>query len=1497
MYHNFSYESNEGVDDNLEEMLRIGAALRQAQDEDVMQALNTQSSKKDTDVNNLFFFVIAANWMRRSWPILFGRAIDSQLSASWREDLIGRIVNEDLITLSSSTNVISSEIAGSIRSSNSYHGVERSGLNELAKKAKTLCQNPLSSDSGIELLDVHEKKLVKQQHQCHRMRRDDIQVNSDYFLVGSNVWLLLKEKFGYDYEVRLRCQFSPQGAESCLEAVVLESEDVKISGGNISSTATLTRLPEVTIPIPLSGRFPYEEFLGTKVALPAHSVSIDTEYKPIIGPLNRTRDDKPTSMTYHLIPVKPADQNHLGASSNEHQPKQPSVAGNNVSDDEEDYDTKRHDASHRLLSSGDGTTSNSDPEANSPIILLPSSTTDRSTIENNIHNEKVVSRHAHDSASYWQHDTPDIYDSNNNDESTGAGAMEDGYNCDDDERDYDDDDDDDKASYSDIIQNNNAVVGPRLRLYGSGLGNLGNTCFMNSTLQCLAHTEPLQRYFLSGVYKNDLNRANPLGTGGELAMQFASLLSEMYVVDPIRSNYSNNTRTTRNSSSYASSDYGSTLNVVYPRNFKATLGKHAEQFMGYDQHDSQELATYLLDALHEDTNRVTVKPYIEKPEQADNETDEDAAKKAWDLHLKREDSKVLENFMGLVKSRVECCTEGCGRVSTTFDPVMYLSVPIPGSSERVIQVTFVPLDPLERPKILMISILKTANVEDLLKKLRVQLNDQFPSLSKAPGLPLLEDLCPTDIWQKEVHSWLTHKDEVDKIRDNDVTFVYELRPTKEIRRQFDEKQALAGSTGDDIQAVDDADALRLGIPIKNREKCYRLDLATLTQLNRGDAWIESFQKYLQNPTQYHHAFHVKKGSSEARVRIYRQLLHFLDSCQRVVDEITSVEDNASTGQKRTREENEEGHSRLILVSGSDEQIDAIVDKCYSDRLLKDVARKYDLAVLEFISGKMRQEILNLERRQKNLFPNGIIVEICMRRMSSYHGEKETNIVAPFVLRIPSDMTVYQLRQELAKRLQRSLRTPSRERQRQESFASTGQSTAEVVPSLVSSSSFGCEESKLPEDHTFGSPDLLIIRRLPLSYERKGSSSSYRPYSASIQLGSIGKVGAQGEVGRLISLASENDTEEKALVSENVSNHDRLYVDWPPELIHQTFDQREFESADEPVDNGTRTPSKSKTKTVLDCIDKFCQKEQLEETEQWYCNKCQQHVRAWKQFHIYKSPPHLIVHLKRFHYSPTTHRRNKINTLIDFPLEGLDLRLHVSHWSEEANDKPIYDCYAVTNHYGGLGGGHYTAYALNPDGVWCLYDDSKVTSHVDPKEVVSQAAYVLYYRRRDVPTGQDFEVNPQTVASDGRGVALVVSPTAPAIIQNDPESKGQTTPSSEISSCASNSSSNVAMIGDDDQVMDDMLPHVINSNEDDDDDLNDSRATSPMDGSMVDDPIESEQHHIDIEPSSSMLEGEDANLLANEHLYQQATTHASQTSNSRKNKPSRDAAYSKSLPLQ
>lgn len=155
-------------------------------------------------------------------------------------------------------------------------------------------------------------------------------------------------------------------------------------------------------------------------------------------------------------------------------------------------------------------------------------------------------------------------------------------------------------------------------------------------------------------------------------------------------------------------------------------------------------------------------------------------------------------------------------------------------------------------------------------------------------------------------------------------------------------------------------------------------------------------------------------------------------------------------------------------------------------------------------------------------------------------------------------------------------------------------------------------------------------------------------------------------------------------------------------------------------------SKEKNKNnmdVLDCFKNFVKLEKLEANNEWYCPPCKKHVRATKKMEIYNAPNILIIHLKRFK------NNQKIDTLIDFPIDDLNISEFVMNKSE--GDDFNYELFAVANHFGSMGFGHYTAYAKNKfNGNWYDFDDSCV-SRKSADDIVSKGAYVLFYRRKNM----------------------------------------------------------------------------------------------------------------------------------------------------------------------
>ena len=102
-----------------------------------------------------------------------------------------------------------------------------------------------------------------------------------------------------------------------------------------------------------------------------------------------------------------------------------------------------------------------------------------------------------------------------------------------------------------------------------GLDNLGNTCFMNSALQCMSNTDCLTAHLLSNEWMNHINCVNQIGSQGHVLCAYSDLLRKLWI--------------------------GYKESSISPRNFKRMIANFNSVYGGYDQQDSQEFVSFLMD--------------------------------------------------------------------------------------------------------------------------------------------------------------------------------------------------------------------------------------------------------------------------------------------------------------------------------------------------------------------------------------------------------------------------------------------------------------------------------------------------------------------------------------------------------------------------------------------------------------------------------------------------------------------------------------------------------------------------------------------------------------------------------------------------------------------------------------------------------------------------------------------------------------------------------------
>eukprot|EP00761_Pharyngomonas_kirbyi_P014093 gb/GECH01014123.1/.p1 GENE.gb/GECH01014123.1/~~gb/GECH01014123.1/.p1 ORF type:complete len:968 (+),score=294.85 gb/GECH01014123.1/:1-2904(+) len=286
---------------------------------------------------------------------------------------------------------------------------------------------------------------------------------------------------------------------------------------------------------------------------------------------------------------------------------------------------------------------------------------------------------------------------------------------------------------SNIFGERSTYSKPRAEPGICGLRNLGNTCFMNTSVQCLSKTPFFKDFFITGEYKKDINLDNPLGHKGKIAESFAELIQEMW------------------------SGYHSELN---PIQFKRTIGSFEPRFSGYGQQDSQELLAYLLDGLSEDLNRIKKKPLTDPVESEGNQPDEEVARKAWDTHKLRNDSIIVDRFQGQLKSTLVCPKENC-KTSITFDPFMYLSLPLPSEKTINLNVTLFPAEN-GSPILYALKLNKNGFASEIRHK-----------VSELSGIPS-SDLVIADVYQQNIYRFIDDEYELGHVSPADTIFAYHV---------------------------------------------------------------------------------------------------------------------------------------------------------------------------------------------------------------------------------------------------------------------------------------------------------------------------------------------------------------------------------------------------------------------------------------------------------------------------------------------------------------------------------------------------------------------------------------------------------------------------------------------------------------------------------------------------------------------------------------------------
>lgn len=810
-----------------------------------------------------------------------------------------------------------------------------------------------------------------------------------------------------------------------------------------------------------------------------------------------------------------------------------------------------------------------------------------------------------------------------------------------------------------------------------GLQNLGNTCYMNSALQCVRSVEELTKYFLTHEADKEINPDNPLSHNGEVAKAYGRLLDEIYR-DPAPSS-------------------------VAPRQFKSVIGRYAPAFSGYGQQDSQEFLGFLLDGLQEDLSRVKKKPYIPKPDSTDEMIGNPAAiremaEQVWDITKKRDDSVIADLFTGLYQSTLVCPV--CDKVSITFDPFTNLTLPLPVANVwTTSKLRYFPLD--DAPIELDVDLDKNSSIKTL-----------KAFVSERVGVPV-ERLFAAEVFRNKIFKLYEDLSTVnEEIHSNDIPAVFELEavPTNVAFTKRERKQQKVRSLLDDSEPTpavwEDPASERLLVPVVHR--------VFSENRHRKLAETDQIPAHVLVLT-------VEEARNEDIIR--RKVLEKVATYSTWKGFHTDSDTEENTDQEMVNTSSD-GDSNVVAksVEGEDGLVDVKMGADDSEAQAADASSEYPKLLKKFNSKRPRwidaREFLVPELQ--NLFElsyfRGNTTLPC--GWSEVTDDAQFPRLSTRLPKVPSDMDMtsptdsWEGSEDSADADAASLRSQPTAATRMVSESSS--SDDEDIPAVKPVASRSRPATRTVRGSKRSGPAKTYSRKdarkqAKASKQARKSQGSY--YERSVESNEQ-EEGSGTDDGPLIRLG------EGLVVDWNLDAYEAMFAGAGPDDERGMPTWRDMEHVEDKSLGRSRKQREQQRKRGIsldDCLAEFEKEEILSEQDTWYCPRCKEHRRASKKFDLWKTPDILAVHLKRF--SSAGYRREKLDLLVDFPVEGLDLTNRVIDKGD--GKREIYDLIAVDDHWGGLGGGHYTAFAKNfIDGEWYEYNGEYFNSVATARDFVT-----------------------------------------------------------------------------------------------------------------------------------------------------------------------------------